>query len=35
MGVYDIFSMISRWAVPSILLVSISFFILLFDELSY
>lgn len=30
MGVYDIFSMISRWAVPSILLVSISFFILLF-----
>ena len=31
MGVYDIFSMISRWLIPSILLVLVVFFILLFS----
>lgn len=31
MGVYDIFSMISRWAIPSILLVLVVFFISLFS----
>lgn len=30
MGVYDIFLMISRWIVPSILLVLVVFFISLF-----
>ena len=31
MGVYDIFSMISRWLIPSILLVLVVFFISLFS----